>query len=66
MGGNLSHIARFPDRPPVELSGIAGRETDDLPRDRPPTTYSGHCSGFKPPSFASGPVHSGSSLVARR
>ena len=23
MGGNLSLIARFPDRPPVELSGIA-------------------------------------------
>ena len=27
MGGSLSLIARFPDRPPVELSGIAGRET---------------------------------------
>ena len=23
MGGNLTLIARFPDRPPVELSGIA-------------------------------------------
>ena len=23
MGGNLSLVARFPDRPPVELSGIA-------------------------------------------
>ena len=29
MGGSLSLIARFPDRPPVELSGIAGRETGD-------------------------------------
>ena len=27
MGGSLSLIARFPDRPPVELSGIAERET---------------------------------------
>ena len=27
MGGSLSLIARFPDRPPVELSGIAGRDT---------------------------------------
>ena len=26
MGGSLSLVARFPDRPPVELSGIAGRE----------------------------------------
>ena len=29
MGGSLSLIARFPDRPPVELSGIAERETGD-------------------------------------
>ena len=29
MGGSLSLIARFPDRPPVELSGIAGGETGD-------------------------------------
>ena len=29
MGGRLSPIARFPDRPPVELSGIADRETHD-------------------------------------
>ena len=29
MGGRLSLIARFPDRPPVELSGIAERETSD-------------------------------------
>ena len=29
MGGTLSLIARFPDRPPVELSGIASHETDD-------------------------------------
>ena len=25
MGGSLSLVARFPDRPPVELSGIAER-----------------------------------------
>ena len=29
MGGTLSLIARFPDRPPVELSGIASHETGD-------------------------------------
>ena len=29
MDGRLSLIARFPDRPPVELSGIADRETRD-------------------------------------
>ena len=29
MGGSLSLIARFPDRPPVELSGIAERQTRD-------------------------------------
>ena len=29
MGGSLSLIARFPDHPPVELSGIAGHETGD-------------------------------------
>ena len=29
MGGSLSLIARFPDRPPVELSGIAERESRD-------------------------------------
>lgn len=29
MGGTLSLIARFPDRPPVELSGIATHETGD-------------------------------------
>jgi hypothetical protein len=28
MGGNLSLIAEFPDRPPVVLSGLAG---DDPP-----------------------------------
>ncbi len=27
MGGSLSLVARFPDRPPIELSGFAGRET---------------------------------------
>ena len=29
MGGSLSLIARSPDRPPVELSGIAEREPRD-------------------------------------
>ena len=29
MGGSLSLIARFPDRPPVELAGIAERDTRD-------------------------------------
>ena len=29
MGGSLSLIARFPDRPPVELSGIAESEPGD-------------------------------------
>ena len=29
MGGSLSLIARFPDRPPIELSGIASREIGD-------------------------------------
>ena len=29
MGGSLSLIARFPDRPPVELSGIAERRAGD-------------------------------------
>ncbi len=29
MGGSLSLVARFPDRPPVELSGIAERESRD-------------------------------------
>ena len=28
MGGSLSLIARFPDRPPADLSGFAGPETD--------------------------------------
>ena len=27
MGGSLSLIATFPDRPPVELSGISERES---------------------------------------
>ena len=27
MGGSLSLIARFPDRPPVEFSGITERES---------------------------------------
>ena len=29
MGGSLSLIAKFPDRPPVELAGIAERESCD-------------------------------------
>jgi transcriptional regulator with XRE-family HTH domain len=29
MGGSLSLIAKFPDRPPVELSGIAERQSRD-------------------------------------
>ncbi len=29
MGGSLSLIARFPDRPPVELAGIAESEDRD-------------------------------------
>ena len=29
MGGSLSLIARFPDRPPVELSGIAEADPHD-------------------------------------
>ena len=31
MGGNLSHVAEFPDRAPVVLSGIA----EDDPRPKP-------------------------------
>ena len=29
MGGSLSLVARFPDRPPVELAGIAQHDTRD-------------------------------------
>ncbi len=29
MGGSLSLVARFPDRPPVELAGIAERDAGD-------------------------------------
>ncbi len=29
MGGSLSLVARFPDRPPVELAGIAGHDDSD-------------------------------------
>lgn len=29
MGGSLSLIARFPDRPPVELSGIAEHDVQE-------------------------------------
>ena len=29
MGGNLSLIAKFPDRPPVELAGIAENDPGD-------------------------------------
>ena len=31
MGGSLSLIAQFPDRPPVELAGIAEQPSDDPP-----------------------------------
>jgi len=34
MGGNLSLIAEFPDRPPVVLSGIAEVETRSAPVNR--------------------------------
>ena len=29
MGGNLSLIAKFPDRPPVELAGLADKDPGD-------------------------------------
>ena len=29
MGGNLSLIAKFPDRPPVELAGLADNDPGD-------------------------------------
>ena len=32
MGGSLSLIARFPDRPPVELAGIAEHDAIDASR----------------------------------
>lgn len=32
MGGTLSLIARFPDRPPVELAGITEHDPHDRPR----------------------------------
>ena len=32
MGGTLSLIARFPDRPPVELAGITEHDARDRPR----------------------------------
>lgn len=38
MGGNLSLVAEFPDRPPVVLSGIAEAEPDSR---RPPRTPPG-------------------------
>jgi hypothetical protein len=31
MGGSLSLVAEFPDRPPVVLSGIAGDEPPQKP-----------------------------------
>jgi hypothetical protein len=36
MGGNLSLIAEFPDRPPVLLAGIAERDPSPRPRARKP------------------------------
>lgn len=34
MGGNLSLVAEFPDRPPVVLAGIAEHEAASSPRKR--------------------------------
>jgi transcriptional regulator with XRE-family HTH domain len=34
MGGNLSLVAEFPDRPPVVLAGIAENDTLPAPRKR--------------------------------
>lgn len=34
MGGNLSLVAEFPDRPPVVLAGIAEEEASPTPRKR--------------------------------
>ena len=31
MGGTLHLVAQFPDRPPIELTGIAALETEDRP-----------------------------------
>ena len=36
MGGSLSLIARFPDRPPVELAGIAETATPSVESRRSP------------------------------
>ena len=35
MGGNLSLVAEFPDRPPVILSGIAEDDGMEKPRPKP-------------------------------
>lgn len=37
MGGRLSLVAEFPDRPPVALSGIAEDEPDSKPASRKPS-----------------------------
>lgn len=31
MGGKLSLVAKFPDRPPIALTGIAALDKEDLP-----------------------------------
>jgi DNA-binding XRE family transcriptional regulator len=36
MGGNLSLVAEFPDRPPVVLAGIAEGDPSPKPRGRKP------------------------------
>jgi transcriptional regulator with XRE-family HTH domain len=34
MGGSLSLVAKFPDRPPVELAGLAGDKRPEKPAGR--------------------------------
>jgi transcriptional regulator with XRE-family HTH domain len=34
MGGNLSLVAEFPDRPPIVLAGISDNDTSPSPRKR--------------------------------
>jgi len=35
MGGHLSIVAEFPDRPPVVLAGLSTMETDRVSRKKP-------------------------------
>ena len=32
MGGKLSLVAEFPDRPPIALAGITDLDKEDLPK----------------------------------